>query len=105
MTTTLNKLQALLNSEITQLAGYSHKKLIKAVVCKDGTSISIQASKSHYCEPRTNDGPYSAVEVWCIRGDNVGPITEFEYDDQEPSGYVPIEQVVLFLDNHGGIAD
>ena len=47
------------------------------------------------------EGPYSAVEVWCVTG---GKVTEFEYDEESPSPYVPIEQVVYWIDNHGGFA-
>ena len=102
---TLDKLQALLASEIQYIGGYPYKAPIKSVQCVDGTSASIQASETHYSTPRNNFGPYTEVEVWCIRGDNVGDITECEYEASDPSGYVPIEQVVQFLDNHGGIKE
>lgn len=31
---------------------------IKRTVCNDGTSLSIQASRGHYCIPRDEDAPY-----------------------------------------------
>jgi len=33
------------------------------IICADGFTFSVQASETHYCRPRTNRGPYSAVEV------------------------------------------
>ena len=85
------------------VAGYWHKDNAPVLKCKDGTTASIQASKYHYSTPREDFGPYSEVEVWCITG--AGEVVEFEYSDSDPSAYVPIEQVVQFIDNHGGIAD
>lgn len=79
---TLEKLQARLNTPVRLLSGYEHKELAERVVCKDGTTISVQASFHHYCTPRSNLGPYTHVEVW--------------------SAQVPIEVVAQFIDNHGG---
>ena len=37
---------------------------IRGVIrCHDGFQMSIQASRDHYCTPRDDTGPYSAVEV------------------------------------------
>lgn len=33
------------------------------VVCADGTQLSVQASRYHYCAPRADRGPYTHVEV------------------------------------------
>jgi len=33
------------------------------MVLADGTSLSVQASRSHYCDPRADEGPWDAVEV------------------------------------------
>ena len=33
------------------------------VVCKDGFSMSVQASSRHYCTPKNDVGPYNTVEV------------------------------------------
>lgn len=95
---TLEKLQARLNTPVRLLSGYEHKELAERVVCKDGTTISVQASAFHCCTPRSNFGPYTSVEVWCA---SVMP-TEFDYDEEGPSAQVPIELVAQFIDNHGG---
>jgi len=68
------------------------------VECADGTTISVQASRFHYSTPRSDCGPYTHVEVWLA----TAPVTEFDYDKEYPSAYIPIEKVVEFIDNHGG---
>ena len=40
------------------------RKPIRGVIrCHDGFQMSIQASRDHYCTPRDDTGPCSAVEV------------------------------------------
>lgn len=100
---TLEKLQAKLNypsKEIMPL--FFHKDRAEVTVCGDGTSLSIQASEYHYSTPRDNTGPYTEVEVWCVKATDGTSVTEFDYDEDEPSAYVPIEQVAAFIDRHGG---
>ena len=59
-----------------QIADYAHKLnlyIAKAntvfnfpiprLICANGFTLSIQASKYSYCTPRSNSGPYSEVEV------------------------------------------
>lgn len=102
---TLNKLQAHLATGVKKItAGFYYKEQAKAVICADGVTLSVQANENHYCTPRENTGPYTEVEVWCIRN-CTSPVTEFDYDESDPSGYVPIEQVVAFIDNHGGFKE
>ncbi len=101
--TTLEQLQKHLASKPKEYRpGYSHKELAPIVKCKDGVTLSVQASEFHFSSPRDNYGPYTEVEVWCVR--DAAEVTEFDYSDDDPSAYVPIEQVVQFIDNHGGIA-
>ena len=38
------------------------------LLCPDGFRVSAQASKSHYCHPRDNYGPYMDVELGFPRG-------------------------------------
>ena len=108
MTNTATRLQQHLQTECKELMpGYFSKEKAQTLHCNDGTTLSVQASETHYCLPRDNFGPWHAVEVWCINGmpsDN-NAVTEFEYDHQEPSGYVPVDAVVKFIDNHGGFKE
>ena len=101
--TTLERLQKHIEGEILHVAGYDFKNCVPHIKCKDGTTISVQASEYHYCSPRTHNGPYHQVEVWCIPEDV--QVSEFEYNVFEPSAYVPIEAVVKFIDNHGGFSE
>ena len=99
---TFDRLQKHLANEITKTStGWYYKPLADLVKCADGTTLSVQASKYHYCTPRDNKGPYIAVEVWCVSA----PVTEFEYSADAPSAYVPIADVVRFIDNHGGMTN
>lgn len=99
--TTIEMLDAHLRTPIKLLSGFEYKEVAPAVICKDGTSLSVQANEYSYCIPRNNYGPWTHVEVWCV----TAPVSEFEYDEEEPSAYVPIEQVVEFIDNHGGFGE
>lgn len=99
---TIDKMQELLKGNAMQLNGYSYKPPIDRMVCVDGTTLSVQASETAYSTPRSNTGPYTEVEVWCISNPDV---TEFEYSADDPAGYVPIKQVAAFIDRHGGLKD
>ena len=100
--TTIDQLQALLNKPVKSIGGCSYKDVLPAIKCVDGTTLSVQASEMHYSTPRENTGPYTNVEVWCIRATtDIAP--HFDYDESDPSGYVPIEAVVQFIDAHGGL--
>ena len=35
----------------------------KSVKCLDGFTVSVQASSFNYCDPRTDTGPYTSVEL------------------------------------------
>jgi hypothetical protein len=76
------------------------------VYCKDGFSISIQASKYHYCTPREDIGPYSAFELGypSIKEEL---IMEYAEDSNSPTdtiyGYVPLKVVENMIEKHGGI--
>lgn len=102
---TIDKLQQILNKPV-QIHGstykYECKPIADRIVCGDGSTMSVQASENHYCTPRSNTGPYTHVEVWCLIGSTL-PIVEFEYDDEEPSAQVDINAVVEYIDNRGGI--
>ena len=99
---TFDRLQKHLATEIIKTStGLYYKPPTDLVKCADGTTLSVQASEDHYCTPRDNQGPYTTVEVWCESSD----VTEFEYSEEGPSAYVPIEDVVRFIENHGGMVN
>lgn len=83
-------------------------KVRPAVVCKDGFTISIQASDSHYCTPRTStEKEYETVELgYPSEPDDI--ITDYAEDDNLTKtvyGYVPVTVVDKLLEKHGGIVD
>ena len=72
------------------------------VQCKDGFSLSIQASRFHYCVPRRTlaNGCYTHV--------GAGFVSEYEelleeYREGTIYPYVPIEVMDKVLDKHGGL--
>ena len=100
------------NSTVERIgANFKFKGIAPWVECQDGTRLSVQASETHYCTPRTNDGPYSHVEVGFPTV--APPDTWAEYFDGDWDtdartdsvyGYVPVELVREYIESHGGEA-
>jgi hypothetical protein len=78
----------------------------KYVHCKDGFGVSIQASKTTYCEPRNDLGPYTAVELG-FPSASEPLIIGYAEDKDSPTetiyGWVPVGVVKALLIKHGGI--
>lgn len=76
------------------------------ITCKDGFSLSVQASSGHYCTPRNNFGPWRTVEVGYPSSEPefIGKYAE-EWIDKTKAIYpfVPVDLVDKLLDLHGGI--
>ena len=83
-------------------------KVRRWVHCDDGTSLSVQASKTHYCEPREDDAAeYTHVEVGFItKPDNTAAPTPWGWkqyaDGDNVYAYVPAAKVHKFIEKHGG---
>lgn len=82
-------------------------RVVPKIHCKDGFSISVQASEGHYCYPRLNVGPWAEFELgFPSEADDL--IMEY-IDDREMDptktvyGYVPIDVVNKLIAKHGGI--
>ena len=78
-------------------------QVIKSLRMKHGR-VSIQASEYHYCEPRNNEGPYSAWEVGFPEGcpqEALDLIEEYSCGDGVYS-YVPTSVVAAFVKACGG---
>ena len=80
-------------------------------ICKDGSSLSIQAGSSPYSEPREDGADeYTKVEVGFPIGrvpDSWADYAE-SYDTEEQSqadiyAFLPIELVEEFITLHGGV--
>ena len=78
-------------------------------VCNDGFNVSIQASSSHYCEPREDNLPeYTEVELgYPSMVDAL--IKDYAEDPDDLCntvyGHVPIELVDELLAKHGGLKE
>ena len=76
------------------------------IMCVDGTKISVQASHTHYCSPRDDNGPWHKVE--CGYPSAAPPDTWEEYAEEWDTptstvyGWVPVELVREFIKGHGG---
>lgn len=99
---TIQKLQAHLDLPVRKYRGYEIKPQSAAVMCADGSTMSVQASKFHYCTPRNDFGPYTYVEVWRCGS----PEQWAEYGDGSvPYAYIPIELVAEEIDRRGGMLE
>ena len=76
------------------------------VICKDGTTLSVQASDFHYCTPRSDTGPWNTVEVGYFTNPMGRTYTPRGWkslnDSTDIYSRVPIDVVVAFVDKHGG---
>lgn len=81
------------------------------VVCKDGFSLSIQASSGHYCVPAANNRTdYTELELGCL-SEVVPELNGYMDPGSDEKGYsravfayVPRELVKSILRKHGGIS-
>lgn len=87
------------------------KPLIKRLELADGESLSVQTGHAHYCQPRDNYGPWYLVEVGYPSVDPGEEWREYfdgDWEETDHTGsvykYVPIDLVVKFINDHGGIS-
>lgn len=80
--------------------------VLPKIECADGFKMSVQASRTHYCTPRTDTGPWSHVEVG-FPTEREELLMEYVEDADRPTstvyGYVPVEVIVAVIDKHGGL--
>ena len=81
-----------IETEVSAVKWYQTKR--PRVFCKDGYSVSIQASEYHYCEPKYSQIPPKENGRWLIYNDNCffgdDPREEFFSPD-----YIPYKTVEL----------
>ena len=82
--------------------------------CKDGFTISCQASETHYCTPRENGLPAKKYESWELGfpsehdvlieeyAEGHGWDTELDYT-QTVYGWVPTAIIYQLIEKHGGL--
>ena len=79
----------------------------KRIECADGFTMSVQASRFNYCEPRTdNADKYVTVEIG-FPNDYESLIVSYAEDKENYTGtvygYVPTDIVTLVCAKHGGV--
>jgi hypothetical protein len=77
-----------------------------SIICRDGFKVSIQASSSTYCSPRTKADAYTHVELGfpSEADDLIIPFAEDKEYTNTVYPYVPSFIVLALLHKHGGIA-
>lgn len=95
-------------NEFLQKTNYCGYGCRPRVHCKDGFSVSVQASQYHYCRPRIDSAEkYEKVELgYPSAADEL--ITDYAEDRTYTDtvyGYVPVEIVDKLIEKHGGIVD
>lgn len=83
------------------------KQHFPQLVCKDGTRLSVQASRYHYCNPREDVGPYTEVEMGYPSVPPTGELLELAEDQASPCNtvypYVPVALIEDYIAAHGGL--
>lgn len=107
---TIDKLQAYLSSApIHYNGGDKYRDVLPSIQCADGFYISVQASRTHYCSPREDEGPWHQVECGFPSEHPGDEMLEHAEDKERPTdtayGYVPVGIVERLIDRHGGIKD
>ena len=83
--------------------------VVPKIICKDGYMFSVQASKYHYCTPRTANGfPYTHFEIGYPSG-REETLMGYAEDKDRPTdtvyGYVPLKTVLEVIEAHGGMKE
>ena len=82
----------------------------KRVVCKDGFSMSVQASEHHYCYPKVSllDQRYESVEIG-FPSKKESLLMPYAFDPEKPTKtvyeFVPAKIVLTIIDIHGGVVE
>lgn len=79
----------------------------KAIKCADGFTMSVQASSSHYCEPRDDEGPWISFEIG-FPSEREELIIRWAENPDIPTdtvyGWVPSDVIEEVIEKHGGLA-
>lgn len=81
--------------------------LFSELVCNDGLSLLVQASRCHMCSPRETleDGSeYEEVEVYS-HGEYILDLTRYATESDFTYGYVPVKIMEELIEKHGGIKE
>jgi hypothetical protein len=77
------------------------------VKCKDGFQVSVQASRGHYCVPKSDTGPWTHVEAGYPSQEEELLMPYIESGAADPTSsvypYVPMEIINQIAEKHGGV--
>ena len=78
------------------------------IICKDNFSVSVQASKIHYCFPRKTQKYHKSFELACNISNDKDLLQKYYdgtkiYSDTFICPYVPAHIIELLILRHGGI--
>jgi hypothetical protein len=80
---------------------------VAVIKCKNGLSVSVQASSTHYCTPRRDYGPYTHYELGFPSAHNLGTIRKYAEDETNLTGtvygWVPKSVVNQLIRDNGGL--
>ena len=89
------------------LQAHANKRVKPAIKCKDGFTMSVQVSKDHHCTPRSDNGPYSHVEVGYLAQYEPALIPYAEFKNKPLNNTlfnnVPVAIVNALIAKHGGL--
>lgn len=93
-------------AEVTKFETFTCRSPIPALECASGLNLSVQASRNHYCSPRSDKGPWSAVEVGFPSQKIEAPLPYAE-EPENPCGTVyscvPLNLIVSIVVDNGGL--
>ena len=78
----------------------------ECVECADGFSMSVQASRRNYNQPRNDAGPYESVEVGYPNRECAILLPHAESPEKPTEsvyGYVPADTIIECIEAHGGM--
>lgn len=97
-----------INEYIQNNRNGKYGRLCKQVTCQNGLNLSVQASFTHYCEPRNDEGPYTHVEVG-YPNRKVEALMEYAESPTRPTdtvyAFVPVALVEQVILENGGLAN
>ena len=86
-------------------------KCVPHMILKSGFVISVQASEAHYCTPRSNEGPYLAVEMMFLKSTKIPAVLKPYLASKDEWGVgalflnVPTAFVNSWIEINGGLAE
>ena len=78
----------------------------KPFTCNNGLTFGLQTTELNYCSPRTDNGPWSEVEIG-FPNREVEKLMPFAEDKNRPTetvyGWVPMNSIMEIITDNGGL--